>query len=178
MMENRNRRSNSSRYARYDQYYGTDRNAALAPVRVPLPERQQHTAPRVKPRPKPKAKKWVALIMLTAVVSTLGCVVVNRNAMIYQNNIEIRRMSKSINEAETMVNTVELDLASSTDVDQYLVIAEDQLNMNYPTDDQLLVIEPATETKQDTDDLKTEPQERKNIYDMVLDWINSLERRI
>jgi len=178
MMENRNKRSNSGRYARYDQYYGTDRNAALAPVRVPLPERQQHTAPKVRPKPKTKAKKWVSLIMLAAVVSSLGCVVVNRNAMIYQNNIEIRRMSKSINEAETMVKTAELELASATDVDTYLVIAEDQLNMNYPTDDQLLVIEPVVETKQDTDDLKTQPQERKDIYDMVLDWINSLERRI
>lgn len=175
-MENRNRSRNS--YTRYDRYYGTDRNAALAPVRMPLPEPERRPAPRpqARPKPKPQGKKWVAMICLAGMMAAMGCVVVNRNAQIYQNTLEIRRMAKSIGEAELMVKTAEMQLDAGTDVDEYLEIAKDQLNMSYPTAEQTIVI-PAAE-QEDTNVLETESQERKNLYDAILDWINSLERRI
>jgi len=165
-----------SKYARYDSYYGTDRNAALAPVRVPVPQRREQPRPAPKTKTKPKTGKFIALITLAAVVTSFGCVVVSRNAMIYKNNLQIRTLSKNITDAQTMVNTAKLQLAD-TNVEQYMQVAQSQLNMNYPTAEQLIVI-PSPQPEAADNNLSAKTQEKINIYDAILDWINSLERRI
>ncbi|MBR6765516.1 MAG: hypothetical protein IKM06_03430 [Clostridia bacterium] len=165
---------------KYNVYYGTDRNAALKPQYVPQPEE------RVKKRTVSKAKeakaeraaavaKCTVLVMLVMCVAAMGFLVVTRNAAIYSNNRTIRSLANEKADLEIMLNTAEKDGSWGGDLNTYLETAENELQLSYPDADKVVtVVLPAqTEAVQEA-----ATEESVNVYDAVLDWFSSLQRRI
>ncbi len=166
----------------YRVYYGVDSNAALQPQYVPQPERKR------KPEQKPSVSKareakalrklevarCMALTMLVISVAAMGFLVVTRNAEIYSNNRQIRELAKEKAELQILVNTAEKDGSVSGELNSYFDIAENQLALDYPTEDNIVtVVLPAMNVQEET-----QAQESVNAYDMVLDFFSSLGRGI
>lgn len=164
----------------YKVYYGVDSNAALAPQFVPQKERK--TAPKKAPdrRAKEKAERKAAVklctrvVVLSITIASMGFCVVQRNAEIYKNTRTIRDLAKQKVSLELQVRTAEKDCSAGSDLDSYFSTAENQLALSYPEDDSVIsVTVPAAAEEQGA-----QTQESGNFYDTVLDWLNSLERRI
>lgn len=162
----------------YKVYYGVDSNAALAPQFVPQKERKSKKTPDK--RAKEKAERKVAaklctrVVALSVAVAAMGFCVVQRNAEIYKNTRTIRDLAKDKVALELQVRTAEKDCSAGNDLDSYFNTAENRLALSYPADDSVIsVAVPAVGEEQDA-----QTQESGNFYDTVLDWLNSLERRI
>lgn len=164
----------------YKVYYGVDSNAALAPQFAP--QRERKTAPKKAPdrRTKEKAERKAAaklctrVVVLSIAIALMGFCVVQRNAEIYKNTRAIRDLAKDKVSLELQVRAAEKDCSAGSDLDSYFNTAENQLALSYPADDSVIsVAVPAENEEQDA-----QTQESGDFYDTVLDWINSLERRI
>ncbi len=165
----------------YRVYYGTDRNAALQPQYVPQPKKKQSNKKAVSKVKQEKAQRraavarCTALTMLVLCVAAMGFLVVTRNAEIYSNNRQIRALANEKTDLEIMINTVEKDGSVGGELNSYFDIAENQLNLSYPEADNIVtVVLPAGS---DTDVVE-QAQEEADVFDAVLDWFSSLERRI
>lgn len=164
----------------YKVYYGVDSNAALAPQFAPQKERK--TAPKKAPdrRAKEKAERKTAaklcarVVVLSVTIAAMGFCVVQRNAEIYKNTRTIRDLAKEKVNLELQVRTAEKDCSAGNDIDSYFNTAENQLALSYPEDDSVVSV--AVPSVSEEQDART--QESGNFYDTVLDWLNSLERRI
>lgn len=168
---------------KYRVYYGVDSNAALQPEYIPQPQprRKARTAPKKSTHAREKAlrkaevAKYTALVVLVFCVAAMGFLIVTRNAEIYSNTQQIRELSKEKNNLEIMVNTAEKDFSTGSELNAYFDIAQSQLNLVYPEDDQIVTVvcPPSDEM-----DAASETQESVDIYDTLLDLISSLKRRI
>ena len=74
-----------------------------------------------------------------------------------------------------MVNTAEKDFSTGSELNAYFDIAQNQLNLVYPEDDQIVTVVCESSKEEET---ASEKQESIDIYDTLLDWFSSLERRI
>ena len=165
----------------YKVYYGTDRNAALKPQYVAQPKKKQAQKPQVSKVKQEKAirraavARCTALTMLVMCVAAMGFLVVTRNAEIYQNNREIRALASEKTQIEIKINTVEKDGSVGGELNSYFDIAQNQLQLQYPTENAIVtVVLPET-----NDEAVVEAvQEGDDVFDTVLDWFGSLERRI
>ena len=166
---------------RYDVYYGVENNAALQPQYVPQPERKPKTSPapvskarEAKALRKLEVARFVALTMLVVSVAAMGFLVVTRNAEIYSNNREIRNLAKTKADLQILVNTAEKDGSVGNEINSYFEIAENQLALSYPTEENVItVVLPAVQEE-------AEPVvvESTNTYDNVLDFFSALGRGI
>ncbi len=166
---------------RYRVYYGVDSNAALQPEYIPQqPRRKERTAPkksthaREKAQHKAEVAKYTALVMLVFCVAAMGFLIVSRNAKIYSNTQQIRELSKQKSNLEIMVNTAEKDFSTGSELNAYFDIAQNELNLVYPEEDQIVTVVCASSEEETA----SETQESIDIYDTLLDWFSSLERRI
>jgi hypothetical protein len=165
---------------KYNVYYGTDRNAALKPQYVPQPEERQRkrTVSKVKEAKAERnaaVAKCTALVMLVLCVAAMGFLVVTRNAAIYSNNRTIRTLANEKADLEIMINTAEKDGSWGGELNSYFDMAENQLELSYPENDKIVtVVLPATVEPE----VQTQEAENVNMYDAVLDWFSSLQRRI
>lgn len=164
----------------YRVYYGVDSNAALQPEYIPVPKkRQEHkkeqsTHAREKAERKASVKLCVRVVSVAVCIAAMGFCVVMRNAEIYRNTREIRSLAKETVNLELKVRTAEKDFSAGSDLNSYFDTAENQLALAYPENgDVITVTVPADDGEQ-----TPEIQESADIYDTVLDWISSLERRI
>lgn len=167
---------------KYRVYYGVDSNAALQPEYIPQqPRRKERTAPKKSTHAKEKAQrkaevaKYTALVVLVFCVAAMGFLIVSRNAKIYSNTQQIRELSKEKSNWEIMVNTAEKDFSTGSELNAYFDIAQNQLNLVYPEDDQIVMVVCESSKEEET---ASEKQESIDIYDTLLDWFSSLERRI
>lgn len=165
----------------YRVYYGTDRNAALQPQYVAQPKKKEVKKPSVSKVKQEKAirkaavARCTALTMLVMCVATMGFLVVTRNAEIYQNNREIRSLANEKTKMEIMINTVEKDGSVGGELNSYFDIAENQLQLQYPEDSEIVtVVLPAVSEEE----VVEASQESDDVFDTVLDFFGSLERRI
>ena len=165
----------------YRVYYGTERNAARQPQYVPQPKKKKGAKPAVSKAKQAKAQRraavarCTALTMLVICVAAMGFLVVTRNAEIYSNNRQIRALANEKTDLEILINTVEKDGSVGGELNSYFDIAENQLNLSYPEVDNIVtVVLPAASSD---DDFEQE-QEGEDVFDAVLDWFSSLERRI
>ncbi|MBE7091997.1 MAG: hypothetical protein E7365_02325 [Clostridiales bacterium] len=165
----------------YRVYYGTDRNAALEPQYVPQPKKRQTTKANTSAIKQQKAARkaaiarCTALTMLVMCVAAMGFLVVTRNAEIYNNNREIRALANEKTDLQLLINTVEKDGSVGGELNSYFDIAQNQLQLQYPeANDIVTVVLPSV-----SDDVVAEQtQEGEDVFDTVLDWLSSLERRI
>ncbi len=166
----------------YRVYYGVDSNAALQPEYVLQPERKR------KPEQKPSVSKareakalrkfevarCIALTMLVVSVAAMGFLVVTRNAQIYSNNRQIRELARAKSDLQILVNTAEKDGAVGNELNSYFEVAENQLALDYPTEENIVtVVLPAANVVEEV-----QVQESVNMYDAVLDFFSSLGRGI
>ncbi len=164
---------------KYDVYYGVADNAALQPRYVPQPERKPKAKPASKAREAKALRKlefarFIALTMLVVSVAAMGFLVVTRNAEIYSNNREIRDLAKTKAELQILVNTAEKDGSVGNEINSYFEIAENQLALDYPTEENVItVVLPASQVEE-----APVVQESTNAYDNVLDFFSSLGRGI
>ena len=167
----------------YKVYYGVDSNAALQPQYVPK-KKERHEEDRkqsvsrareAKALRRAEVAKCAAMTMLVICVAALGFLVVTRNAQIYSNNRTIRGLANEKTDLQIMINTAEKDGSVEGGLDTYFAIAENQLALQYPTEENIVtVVLPSS-----TDEVSAEvTQEDANVYDAVLDWFSSLQRRI
>ena len=161
----------------YRVRYTTDRNAALQPEFIPQPERRR--APARKPRSheqqralrKAEVARCTALVMLVCVVAAMGFFVVSRNANIYRNTQEIRALAKRQQELQVLVNTAEKDYSVGSELNTYFDIAQNQLNMSYPAESDIVTVVSASAVAAEADEAVAA---EINVYDTVLDWFSSL----
>lgn len=73
------------------------------------------------------------------------------------------------------MNTAEKDFSTGSELNAYFDIAQNQLNLVYPEDDQIVTVVCESSKEEET---ASEKQESIDIYDTLLDWFSSLERRI
>ena len=73
------------------------------------------------------------------------------------------------------MNTAEKDFSTGSELNAYFDIAQNQLNLVYPEDDQIVTVVCESSKGEET---ASEKQESIDIYDTLLDWFSSLERRI
>ncbi len=164
---------------RYRVYYGVEDNAALQPQYVPQPERKRKPnhvskAREAKALRRLEVSRFIALTMLVVSVAAMGFLVVTRNAQIYSNNRQIRNLAKEKTELQILVNTVEKDGSVGNELNSYFDIAEKELSLNYPTEDNIVtVVLPAA-----YDEEVTQTQESVDMFDAVLDFFSSLGRGI
>ncbi len=165
----------------YRVYYGTDRNAALQPQYVPQPKKRQTTKTNVnkikqlKAQRKAAVARCTALTMLVMCVAAMGFLVVTRNAEIYQNNRQIRTLANEKTDLMLLINTVEKDGSVGGELNSYFDIAENQLQLQYPQSENIVtVVLPAVSEE----DNSQQVQEGGDVFDTVLDFFSSLERRI
>lgn len=165
----------------YRVYYGTDRNAALQPQYVAQPKKKVVKKPAVSKVKQEKAQRraavarCTALTMLVICVAAMGFLVVTRNAEIYQNNREIRTLANEKTKMEIMINTVEKDGSVGGELNSYFDIAENQLQLQYPEDSNIVTVV-LPETNEEV--VVEASQESDDVFDAVLDFFGSLERRI
>ena len=163
----------------YKVYYGVDSNAALQPQYVPQEERKQKPSTVSRAREQKAIRKLavsrcVALTMLVVAVAAMGFLVVTRNAEIYSNNRQIRNLAKDRAELQILLNTAEKDGSVGNEINSYFEIAENQLNLEYPTDANIVtVVLPDTYAEE-----TPQVQESVDMYDAVLDFFSSLGRGI
>lgn len=159
----------------YRVSYGTDRNAALKPQYIPVEKAKK---PQAKKQPSARAmhrlevKKYTAIAMVVVFVALGAFCLVSRHAMIYSNTTEIRKLAKQKVELELQLNSVEKSYSETSEFTNYLEVAQRELNMVYPENDEIIqVVCPPIQAKE-------QPQntEEINLYDSVLDWINGLFR--
>ena len=159
----------------YRVHYGTDRNAALKPqfvakpqVKKPQPKKQ----PSARALHKLEVKKYTAIAMVVVFVALGAFCLVSRHAMIYSNTTEIRRLAKEKVELQLQLNSVEKSYSETSEFNNYLEVAQSELNMVYPENDEIIqvVCPPKANVEQ------TQNAEEINLYDSVLDWINALFR--
>lgn len=197
--QNNKRYYNSQNYntynndeTRYSVRYGADANAALQPQYVPYPqppqpERTPKRRPRVLPplqqqprkapsqQPRTDKRRWHAMLMLGVIaIAVMAFAVVMRNSQIYENNRSIQAMGNSITQATHELNTAKQSLSAKEDMNAYMDMAENELNMVFPDENSYIIItsdavKPAEQTEQQSSG--------GNIIDDILDWISSLERR-
>ncbi len=171
-------KQNTSEKTKYRVYYGVDSNAALQPQYAPIPERekktQQSARKKAKQARKAQLRTFVSVATLTVCVAAMGIFVLSRNAQIYKNTKEIRSLAKDKSNIELMIRTAEKDCSVGSELNSYFEIAEDQLALSYPEDSAIITVSCAKPQQNE----QTEVQEEGNIYDTVLDWVSSLERRI
>ncbi|MBP5661588.1 MAG: hypothetical protein J6X30_00335 [Clostridia bacterium] len=165
----------------YRVRYATDRNAALQPEFIPQPERKRAPARRPQPRQQQKAlrkaevARCAALVMLVCCVAAMGFFVVSRNANIYRNAQEIRALAKRQQELQVLVNTAEKDYSVGSELNAYFDIAQNQLNMSYPAESDIVTVVSASAAAEEADEAV---MEGVNVYDTILDWFSSLKEGI
>lgn len=173
-------KQNTSGKTKYRVYYGVDSNAALQPQYAPVPERERHTKKQTSVHKKEKQahKRQVRMFLrvsaLAVCIAAMGIFVLSRNAQIYKNTKEIRSLAKEKSNIELMIRTAEKDCSVGSELNSYFEIAEDQLALTYPEDGAVITVNCIKPQEKETPDI----QESENIYDTVLDWVSSLERRI
>ena len=96
------------------------------------------------------------------------------NAAIYENNRNIQKMGKEIQNSIVAVNSAKKELSETADMERYLALAE-ELGMQYPEASQIIQLE--LEPVQAEYEELTAVQENGGLFDKLLDWLNSLERR-
>jgi cell division protein FtsL len=181
-------RSRTSRYPKNE--YRNDReyinfrsvhNAALQPDFYPAqPQRKEQPrqrptlVPQQQPKPKSKTFKRIKMFFWAAALTACACCLLARNAQIYENNMKIQALGAEITQSNTSVNNVKKDIAAKVDIVEYMQVAQDELQMDYPKENQVFALEVTPE--ENTNDDLTQIQ-KSNIVDNVLDWFNSLERR-
>lgn len=163
----------------YKTYYGVDSNAALQPRYVPQPERETKPAHKSKVREQKAIRKLavarcVALTMLVVAVAAMGFLVVTRNAEIYSNNRQIRTLAKDKVELQILLNTVEKDDSVGNEINSYFEIAQNQLALEYPEEENIVTVELPAAFTEETEEV----QESVDMYDAVLDFFSSLGRGI
>lgn len=166
----------------YRVYYGTDSNAALQPEYIPVPKREkrpehkreQSIHAKEKAERKASVKLCARVVSVALCVAAMGFCVVMRNAEIYRNTREIRNLAKETVNLELKVRTAEKDFSAGSDLNSYFDTAENQLALAYPEDTNVILVTVPSESAEQTPDT----QESVDVYDTVLDWISSLERRI
>ncbi|MBR2860543.1 MAG: hypothetical protein IKB86_01750 [Clostridia bacterium] len=166
----------------YRVYYGTDRNAALQPQYVPQPERKRAPKKKTKSQSaqkrqarKAEVARYTSLACLVVCVAAMGFLVVFRNAEIYSNNRQIRSLANEKTKLEIMLNTVEKDGSVGSELNSYFDIAQNQLHLQYPEQDDIVTVVCPAGT--DCEDASAN-QENVNLYDSVLDWVSNVSRRI
>ena len=168
---------------KYRVYYGVDDNAALQPQYIEEEEeqKQQRQQERIASRRaakiarKMEVRRYAALSILTVAVAAMGFFVVSRNAQIYNNNMQIRKLASDRENLEILSNTAEKDGAGKVDVNGFFDVALNQLSMDYPSEEQVVtVVLPAVTDTQEPGTASAEV----SVYDTVLDWLSSLNRRI
>ena len=167
----------------YRVRYGVDSNAALQPEYVYEPQRKQKPdvdkrkskARAQKLQRKAEVAKYTAITMLVVTVAAMGFFVVTRNAEIYSNNRQIRSLANEKADLEVKLRTAEKDGSIGNEFNSYFEIAQDELQLTYPDESNIVtVVVPAATTQ----DEKVEVAMESNVFDTVLDWFGSLERRI
>lgn len=159
----------------YKVRYGVDHNAALKPQYIAKPAQKKTQAkkqPSARALHKLEVKKYTAIAMVVVFVALGAFCLVSRHAMIYSNTTEIRRLAKEKVELQLQLNSVEKSYSEVSEFTNYLEVAQSELNMVYPENDEIIqvVCPPKTSNEQ------TQTTEEINIYDSVLDWINALFR--
>ena len=163
----------------YRVYYGTDRNAALQPqyVREEVRKNKPNTDQRRKAKAARKAEVALYARVTVAViaVAAMGFFIVSRNAQIYSNRNEIQKLAKEKSELQVMIHTAEKDCSAGSELNSYFDIAQNELKLSYPDDERIVTVACAQAASEAE---ASENQTDINVYDTVLDWISSLERRI
>lgn len=184
-MDSRGRANQRRQYEqeRVSVRYRLDSNAALQPETDPShPQPERREQPRVKPDlkvvpgrgNKPKYFRRFLGITLTLAFTAAACMLLMGNAAVYQNNRNIQKLGKEIQNSIIEVNSAKKSLAEATDIEKYLALAQ-ELGMSYPEAGQVIKLE-LEPSEADYEEL-TEIQKSGGMFDKLLDWLNSLERR-
>lgn len=185
-MDNRSRTSRYTRPAYSDEQeyisFRSVHNAALQPEYIPEAPKQKPEyrrkpvlVPEEQAKPKSKTFQRVRMLFLVAALTACACCLLVRNAQVYENNKIIQELGQQVQNSTIELNSLKKEIASKTDVVAYLEIAKDQYNMDYPQPNQIfnLEVEPEADDAQELSKI----QKSTNIFDKILDWVNSLERR-
>ena len=184
-MDTRERRTRERLYEQeqVSVRYRLDSNAALQPDTVPSrPRPERREQPRVKPdlrvvpggQEKHKRFKRFLGVTLTLAFAASACLLLMGNAAIYENNRNIQKMGKEIQNSIVAVNSAKKELSETAVMERYLALAE-ELGMQYPEASQIIQLE--LEPVQAEYEELTAVQENGGLFDKLLDWLNSLERR-
>ncbi len=158
----------------YKVYYGVDSNAALKPQYVPQPKKDKKTEERKRHEAKAarrfEVSRFMAFTMCAMVIAAMGFFLLTRNAEIYSNNRQIRNLAKEKTNMQILINTAEKEGSAGNEINSYFEIAENQLGLQYPTEDSVIKVVLPAATQAEVQ----EAQESVDLYDAVLDFFSSL----
>ncbi|HOV69788.1 MAG TPA: cell division protein FtsL [Clostridia bacterium] len=157
--------------------YETWANTALKPSYSAIPKPQPQPQPKSARRPAPKGRN-ISVIKSVAImlsVSLMMGIVISRYALISNNNIMIQELKRQIEKSEDEMAHLEIELASLANISGMQDVARQELNMDFPTNEQVVRI--TLEEPVNNNGL-AEIKQKTNWFDWLLDKFNSLEGRL
>lgn len=171
---NTRRRAQVTKIYDYDEYYEQEHQNQRRTRHVERERAQKVEIPEVDAKAaavqRKEAVKNIALIMFIFAVLS---VVVARYAIISVNDLENYEIKENINVLNNEIDSLELKVTMQSDITEITTVAETQLNMGFPTDNQVyyLSVNPAA---------ATEPtiNEESSWFNNASEWILGVKSKI
>ena len=135
-----------------------------------IEKQQSQPASRPKKVSKPKAKPGRRLLHLAMIMIGFGicAFTVARYAMIAQNQQEILELEKTLEKQQSIQEYMKLELAARGNLKKIEEYAKNELEMDYPDDDQILFVElPDMDTNKE-EDAPTHAEQKEDLWSKIL----------
>lgn len=135
---------------------------------VSRPKPRSKSVPQTKAKPR---KKFLHLAMI-AIGFGICAFTIARYAMIAQNQQEILELEKALEQQQSIQEYMKLELAARGDLKRIEEYAKNELEMDYPEDEQILFVELPDIDSGHMADTSIHPEQKEDLWSKILSLLD------